>query len=48
MPSRRPLSCSASPTRQVIASLSAIQKALDNAGTRHDEQLAYYVARHGK
>lgn len=30
--------------QQVIASLSDIQKALDNAGTRHDEQLAYYVA----
>ncbi|GHD50603.1 hypothetical protein SAMN05216429_10873 [Marinobacter persicus] len=29
---------------QVIASLADIQKALDNAGTRHDEQLAYYVA----
>jgi DNA repair exonuclease SbcCD ATPase subunit len=30
--------------QQVIASLTDIQKALDNAGTRHDEQLAYYVA----
>ena len=30
--------------QQVIASLADIQKALDNAGTRHDEQLAYYVA----
>jgi len=29
---------------QVIASLADIQKALDQAGTRHDEQLAYYVA----
>ncbi|KXS47237.1 MAG: hypothetical protein AWU57_5598, partial [Marinobacter sp. T13-3] len=29
---------------QVIASLADIQKALDKAGTRHDEQLAYYVA----
>ena len=30
--------------QQVVASLADIQKALDNAGTRHDEQLAYYVA----
>ncbi|KPQ27573.1 MAG: Apolipoprotein A1/A4/E domain [Marinobacter excellens HL-55] len=30
--------------QQVIASLADIQKALDSAGTRHDEQLAYYVA----
>src|SRR5690554_2329746 len=30
--------------QQVIASLADIQKALENAGTRHDEQLAYYVA----
>lgn len=30
--------------QQVVASLANIRKALDNAGTRHDEQLAYYVA----
>ncbi|BEH15649.1 coiled-coil domain-containing protein [Marinobacter shengliensis] len=30
--------------QQVVDSLADIQKALDNAGTRHDEQLAYYVA----
>ena len=30
--------------QQVVASLADIQRALDNAGTRHDEQLAYYVA----
>lgn len=30
--------------QQVIASLADIQKALDTAGNRHDEQLAYYVA----
>jgi len=30
--------------QQVITSLANIQKALDKAGTRHDEQLAYYVA----
>ncbi|RMJ04259.1 hypothetical protein DOQ08_01579 [Marinobacter litoralis] len=29
---------------QLQDSLSNIQKALDNAGSRHDEQLAYYVA----
>jgi len=30
--------------QQVIGSLADIQKALDKAGNRHDEQLAYYVA----
>ena len=30
--------------QQVIASLADIQNALDKAGNRHDEQLAYYVA----
>jgi len=30
--------------QQVVASLADIQKALDKAGSRHDEQLAYYVA----
>lgn len=29
---------------QVVASLSDVQNALDKAGSRHDEQLAYYVA----
>ncbi|WP_417521756.1 DUF802 domain-containing protein [Marinobacter sp.] len=29
---------------QLQESLAKIQKALDNAGSRHDEQLAYYVA----
>lgn len=29
---------------QVMSSLAEIQQALDKAGTRHDEQLAYYVA----
>ncbi|WP_138435306.1 coiled-coil domain-containing protein [Marinobacter shengliensis] len=30
--------------QQLVTSLADIQQALDNAGTRHDEQLAYYVA----
>ena len=30
--------------QQIAESLAHVQKALDNAGSRHDEQLAYYVA----